>query len=68
MAALRPSRPSRRRSRFAGSGHLAGDVRFLRQPGQRGGNRNNPNQINEAFLRLIRSDVRFRFVIDMATL
>jgi uncharacterized zinc-type alcohol dehydrogenase-like protein len=26
------------------------------------------DQVNEAFERVIRSDVRFRFVIDMATL
>ena len=51
------------------SGHLAGDVRLLRQARHRGGNRNDPDQLGQGvFERVICSDVRFRFVIDMATL
>ena len=45
-----------------------GNARFLRRAQHRLGNRTDlgMDQVNEAYERVIKSDVRYRFVIDMA--
>ena len=61
----RPSRPSRRRSRFPGSGPQE-TFDFCGKHGIAAEIATIPiNQVKEAFERVICSDVRFRFVIDM---
>ena len=46
-----------------------GDARLLRRARHRLGHRDDPHaDINEAYERMLKSDVKYRFVIDMATL